>query len=42
MAAIVGRDKRYHVCGGADGFFDAGELIRQHRPDILDRDMHNR
>jgi two-component system, NarL family, response regulator NreC len=35
MATIVGRDKRYHVCGGAHGFFDAGELIRKHRPDVL-------
>ena len=35
MAVIVGRDKRYRVCGGAHGFYDAGELIRQHRPDIL-------
>ena len=35
MAAIVGRDKRYHVCGGAHGFFDAVELIRQHQPDVL-------
>jgi two-component system, NarL family, response regulator NreC len=35
MAAIVGLDKRFCVCGGAHGFFDAGELIRQHRPDIL-------
>ena len=35
MAAIVGRDKRYQICGSAHGFFDAGELIRQHRPDIL-------
>jgi DNA-binding NarL/FixJ family response regulator len=35
MAAIVGRDKRYQVCGGAHGFFDAGELIRKHRPDVL-------
>jgi DNA-binding NarL/FixJ family response regulator len=35
MAAIVERDKRYHVCGGAHGFYDAGELIRKHRPDIL-------
>ncbi len=35
MAAIVGRDKRYHVCGGAHGFFDAGELIRKHHPDVL-------
>ena len=35
LAAIVGRDKRYQVCGGAHGFFDAGELIRKHRPDVL-------
>ena len=28
MAVIVGRNKRYHVCGGAHGFFDAGELIQ--------------
>ena len=35
MATIVGRDKRYHVCGSAHGFFDAGELIRQHQPDVL-------
>ena len=35
MAAIVRTDKRYHVCGGAHGFYDAGELIRRHRPDVL-------
>jgi len=35
MATIVGRDKKYHVCGGAHGFYDAGELIRKHRPDVL-------
>ena len=35
MAAIVGRDKRYHVCGSAHGFYDAGELIRKHQPDLL-------
>jgi DNA-binding NarL/FixJ family response regulator len=35
MAAIVGRDKRYHVCGSAHDLYDADELIRQHRPDIL-------
>jgi len=35
MAAIVGRDKRYHVCGGAYGFYDACELIGKHQPDIL-------
>jgi len=35
MATIVGRDKRYQVCGRAHGFYDAGELIRQHKPDVL-------
>jgi len=35
MAAMVGRDKRYHVCGHAHGFYDAGELIRQHQSDVL-------
>jgi two-component system, NarL family, response regulator NreC len=35
IAAIVGRDKRYRVCGGAHGFSDADELIRRHPPDIL-------
>ena len=35
METIVRRDKRYRICGGAHGFYDAGELIRQHRPDIL-------
>jgi two-component system response regulator NreC len=35
MATIVGRDKRYHVCGSAHGFFDVGELIRKHQPDVL-------
>jgi two-component system response regulator NreC len=35
MAAIVGRDKRYHVCGRAHGFYDAGELIRKHQPNVL-------
>jgi hypothetical protein len=28
MATIVGRDKRYHDCGGAHGFHDLAELIR--------------
>ena len=23
-----------HVCGGAHGFYDTGELIRKHRPDV--------
>lgn len=35
MAAIVGRDKRYRVCGGAHGFYDADELIRKHQPNVL-------
>jgi DNA-binding NarL/FixJ family response regulator len=35
MATIVGRDKRYHVCGSAHGFYDAGELIRKYQPDVL-------
>ena len=35
MAVIVGCNKRYHVCGGTHGFFDAGELIRKHQPDVL-------
>src|SRR5207247_6031573 len=35
MAAIVGRDKRYHICGSAHGFYDVGELIRKHQPDVL-------
>jgi DNA-binding NarL/FixJ family response regulator len=35
MAAIIERDKRYHVCGSAHGFYDAGELIRKHQPDVL-------
>jgi two-component system response regulator NreC len=35
MAAIVARDKRYHLCGCAHGFYDARELIRQHQPDVL-------
>jgi two-component system response regulator NreC len=35
LAAIVGRDERYQVCGGAHGFYDADELIRKHRPDVL-------
>ncbi len=35
MATILGRDKRYQICGSAHGFYDAGELIRKHCPDIL-------
>lgn len=35
LAAIVGRNKRYQVCGSAHGFYDAAELIRKHQPDLL-------
>src|SRR5947207_426214 len=35
LATIVGRDKRYEVCGSAHGFYDAAELIRKHQPDVL-------
>ena len=35
MATIVRRDKRYHVCAAAHGFYDAGELIRKHQPNVL-------
>jgi len=35
MATIIGRDKRYRVCGGAHGFYDAGALIRKYQPDVL-------
>ena len=35
LATIVERDKRYKVCGRAHGFYDAGELIQKHQPDVL-------
>ena len=35
LKTIIGHDKRYRIVGGAHGFYDAGELIRKHRPDIL-------
>jgi DNA-binding NarL/FixJ family response regulator len=35
MAAIVGRDKRHHVCGSAHRFYNAGKLIGKHQPDAL-------
>jgi DNA-binding NarL/FixJ family response regulator len=35
MVAIVGRDKRYHVCGSAHGSFNAEDLIRKRQPDVL-------
>ena len=35
LAMILGCDKRYHICGSAHGYYDAGELIRKHQPDVL-------
>jgi len=35
LAAIVGRDKRYLVCGAAHTYRHANDMIRQHRPDVL-------
>jgi len=35
MAAIVGRDKRYHLCGSAHDFCEGCELIRKRQPDVL-------
>lgn len=35
MAAIVGRDPRYHVCGAAHCFAETNKIIRQERPDLL-------
>jgi DNA-binding NarL/FixJ family response regulator len=35
LAAIVGRDKRYRVCGAAHTFEEANRLVRQHHPDVL-------
>jgi DNA-binding NarL/FixJ family response regulator len=35
MAAIVGRDKRYHICGSAHGFYEGCEQIRKHQPNVL-------
>jgi two-component system, NarL family, response regulator NreC len=35
LVAIIGRDRRYHVCGAAHTFEEANKLIRQHRPDVL-------
>src|SRR5262245_54418965 len=35
LAAIVGRDKRYHICASAHGFYEGCELIRNHQPDVL-------
>src|SRR5205809_3996883 len=35
LAAIIGRDPRYHVCGAAHTFEEANKIVRQHRPDVL-------
>ena len=35
LAAIIGRDSRYRVCGAAHTFDEANKLVRQHRPDVL-------
>jgi len=35
MVALLRPHKQFRICGRAHGFYDAGELIRQHRPDIL-------
>jgi DNA-binding NarL/FixJ family response regulator len=35
LAAILGRDKRYRVCGAAHTFEEANRLVRQHHPDVL-------
>jgi DNA-binding NarL/FixJ family response regulator len=35
IAAVVGRDKRYHICGSAHSFYEGCELIRKHQPDVL-------
>jgi DNA-binding NarL/FixJ family response regulator len=35
MAAIVGRNARYHVCGAAHCSSEADTLLRQERPDLL-------
>jgi DNA-binding NarL/FixJ family response regulator len=35
MAAIIGRDKRFHICGSAHGYYEGCELIRKHHPNVL-------
>ena len=35
LTTIVGRDRRYQICGAAHGLLDVDELIRCCRPDIL-------
>ena len=35
LVAIIGRDRRYQICGAAHTFSEANKLVRQHRPDVL-------
>ena len=35
LVAIIGRDRRYHVCGAGHTFEEANKLVRQYRPDVL-------
>src|SRR4029453_1337355 len=35
LVAIIGRHLRYHVCGGAHGCYDPGELTLPQIPDRL-------
>jgi len=35
IAAIVGREKRYHICASAHGFYEGCELMRKHQPHVL-------
>src|SRR5256714_10138536 len=35
LVAIIGRVRRYRVCGAAHAFEEANKLVRQHRPDVL-------
>jgi DNA-binding NarL/FixJ family response regulator len=35
LATILGREKRYQICGRAHGFYDASELIEKHQPNVL-------
>ena len=35
MAAIVGRDQKYQICGSAHRFSDGWNLLQTHHPDVL-------
>ena len=35
LAAIVGRDARYHVCAAAHTFREANKVLQQQRPDVV-------